>query len=58
MQEALKEQLAREEEARRRVAEVRANRKFMAGVHEALACWQRGEKGVPSKNLKRKHGRS
>jgi len=58
MQEALEQQLGREEEARRRIAQVQANPRFMAGVRKGLASWMRGEKPIPSKDLKRKYGRA
>lgn len=54
----LEEQLAREAEAHRRVAEVLANKEFMQGVYEALTELQHGERPIPWKDLKRKHGGS
>jgi hypothetical protein len=55
--EAIELQLGREEEARRKIAEVTADKQFMAGAHEALASWQQGEKPIPSSELKRKYAR-
>jgi len=57
-QEALQQQLGREEEARRRIAQVQADPQFMVGVREALTSWMRGDKPIPSKDLKRKYGRA
>ena len=54
----LEEQLAREAEAHRRVAEVLANKEFMQGVYEALTELQHGERPTPWKDLGRKYGGS
>lgn len=57
-QETLELQLGREEEGRRRVAQVQADPEFMAGVRDAWASWLNGEEPIPSKDLKRKYGQS
>ena len=44
-----------ERETRRRQVEVLADKDFMAGVHEALASWLRGDKPPPWRDLKRKY---
>ncbi len=58
MQEALEQQLGREAETRRRIAQVQADPHFMAGVREGFASWMRGEKPIASEDLKRKYGKS
>jgi hypothetical protein len=50
-QQAQQEQLAREAEAHRRIAEVLANKEFMAGVYRAMTDT---EPPVEWKDLKRK----
>ena len=51
-------QLADDAEGKRRVAEVKADKKFMEGVYRSLADAQRGEKGTPGKDVKRKYKRA
>jgi hypothetical protein len=55
MQESLEQQLGREAEAQRKVAQVQAAPLFMAGVREGFASWMRGEKPIAWKDLKRKY---
>ena len=55
---ALQQQLDREAEARRRIAEVWSNREFMQGVYRALRSVEEGERPTRWNDLKRKNGRS
>ena len=58
MQEALEQQLGREAEAQRKIAQVQTDPRFMAGVREGFASSMRGDKLIASKDLQRKYVRA
>ena len=58
MKESQKKQIDIAAESHRRTLEVLQDEKFMEGVYEAMAEAAKGERGVPGKELKRKHKRA
>jgi PHD/YefM family antitoxin component YafN of YafNO toxin-antitoxin module len=58
MKSTPKKQTEIEAESRRRTLQILRDEKAMEGVREALAEVQRGERGVPSKELTRKYKRA
>ncbi len=55
--EDVRRQLELDEQARYTLARFRANKAFMARIHEAYDARLRGEKGTSFRDLKRKHAR-
>jgi len=58
MNDEQKKQLEIAIESHRRTLEMLQNEDFMEGVFESWEAVQRGEKGVPGKDLKRKYKKS
>ena len=58
MRIAQKKQTALQAESHRRTLQILEDEKAMKGIYEALEEAQKGERGVPAKELKRKYKRA
>lgn len=58
MRIAHKKQTERQVESHRRTLQILEDKKAMQGIYEALEEAQKGERGVPAKELKRKYKRA
>jgi hypothetical protein len=58
MRQSQKEDIERQAESLRRTLQILEDEKAMEGIYEALEAVQRGERGTPLKDLKRKPRRA